>query len=104
MAAPGAVRWSPAAGDDLEEALAFAATQGPGQAARLTAAVNEALVQLQAFPALGKPGRLSGTREYLLPELPYFLPYTVEGNGLAILRLIHTARRWPERRRGTGKA
>ena len=104
MAAQGAVRWTPAATDDLEDALAFAASQGPGQAARLAAAVSDALAQLQAFPALGKPGRLSGTREYPLPDLPYFLPYTVEGNSLCILRMMHSARRWPERRKGMGKA
>jgi plasmid stabilization system protein ParE len=103
MAALGMVRWSPAAADDLEDALAYAATQGPGQAARLSAAVSEALVRLQAFPALGKPGRVSGTREHLLGELPYFLPYTVEGNGLTILGIMHTVRRWPERRQGTGR-
>jgi plasmid stabilization system protein ParE len=37
-----------------------------------------------------------GTRELVIGELPYVIPYRVLGQDLEILRVLHTSRRWPE--------
>lgn len=43
----------------------------------------------------GRPGRVPGTRELVLTDMPYFLAYRVKGKSVQILRVIHTSRQWP---------
>jgi hypothetical protein len=38
-----------------------------------------------------------GTRELVVPETPFVIPYRVRGNVLEALRAYHPARRLPER-------
>ena len=50
--------------------------------------------------ATGRPGRVSGSYEKLVPRLPYILAYAIASQGerevIAILRVIHMARDWRE--------
>jgi len=46
-------------------------------------------------PGIGRPGRVKNTREYVLSDLPYIIPYRVRGGTLEILRIMHTARKYP---------
>jgi toxin ParE1/3/4 len=50
-----------------------------------------------AKPAIGRPGRVPGTRELVVPRTPFIVPYRLQRNTLQILRIFHGARRWPER-------
>ena len=50
--------------------------------------------KLTAVPQLGKPGRVPGTRE-LVAHKRYVLVYEVAGNQIQVLRVLHTARKWP---------
>ena len=47
-------------------------------------------------PQIGRPGRVPGTREMIIPKTPYIVPYRLQGNAIQILRIYHGARRWPE--------
>ena len=47
-------------------------------------------IGISDHPKLGKPGKISGTRE-LIPHESYRLVYEIEGETLWILVLIHTA-------------
>jgi toxin ParE1/3/4 len=53
--------------------------------------------RLREFPALGRPGRVAGTRELVIPGTPYIVPYRVTGEGIHVLTLMHSSQRWPER-------
>jgi toxin ParE1/3/4 len=44
---------------------------------------------------MGRPGRVSGTRELVIPGTPYIVPYRVRGGKLEILRILHATQRWP---------
>lgn len=48
---------------------------------------------------IGRRGRVSGTYEVSVSGLPYVLAYAIETGGneerIVILRVIHTARHWP---------
>ena len=47
-------------------------------------------------PSMGRPGRIAGTRELVVTRFPYILPYRVRGSTIEILRVFHTARKWPQ--------
>jgi toxin ParE1/3/4 len=46
---------------------------------------------------MGRPGRVTGTRELVVDGTPYILPYRVRNRVVQILRVLHGARRWPQR-------
>ena len=50
--------------------------------------------KLTTVPQLGKPGRVPGTRE-LVAHKRYVLVYEVAGDQIQVLRVLHTARKWP---------
>lgn len=45
-------------------------------------------------PAIGKPGRVLGTRELVISKCPYIVPYQVRDDVIYILRVLHTSRKW----------
>jgi toxin ParE1/3/4 len=51
---------------------------------------------LRDHPNLGKPGRLTGTRELVVGGTPYVVPYRGLGDDVEILAVFHGARRWPD--------
>ena len=46
-------------------------------------------------PAMGRPGRVPGTRELVLQPYPFLIPYRVKGEEIQILRVFHTRLRLP---------
>ena len=59
--------------------------------------IDAAVSQLADHPGLGRPGRVPRTRELIIGRLPYIVPYTIAADRVTILRVLHTARKWPER-------
>lgn len=51
--------------------------------------------QLSTLPKSGRPGRIPDTRELVLTSTPFILPYRIVGDTVRILRIFHSARRWP---------
>ena len=47
-------------------------------------------------PQMGRPGRVPGTREFVIPQTPYIVPLYVQRATIQILRVFHSARRWPD--------
>jgi len=52
---------------------------------------------LADHPGIGRPGRVDGTRELVIPGLPYVIAYLHRGDTVTVLRVLHGAMRWPER-------
>lgn len=48
---------------------------------------------LADFPATGRPGCIKGTREVVLRDIPYIIPYRV-GQDVEILTVMHAYQRW----------
>ena len=59
--------------------------------------VMQAVALLEEQPGLGRPGRVPGTRELLVPRTRYLVPYRVRGQTIEILRVFHMSRSLPER-------
>jgi toxin ParE1/3/4 len=84
----------------LEEVRYYAGVQAKG-AERFRMAVEEAAARALAFPMAGQPYR-SKTRRVFVKGYPFFLVYRPETEGVAILAVVHEARRpgyWSTRTR-----
>ena len=82
---------------DLQEARNYIAHDNPHAARSIVFRILAAVDRLAQAPGLGRPGRVPGTRELLVPSTPYIVPYRVRNNAVDILRVYHHARSWPER-------
>lgn len=51
---------------------------------------------LVSFPKMGRNGVLDGTREWPVTKTPYFLVYAEHEEGIAILRVMHGKRNYPD--------
>ncbi|MCP4565200.1 MAG: type II toxin-antitoxin system RelE/ParE family toxin [Bosea sp.] len=87
--------WSAAALDDFEAAIARIAIDDQTAARRVAAAVDRAARLLAGRP-IGRPGRVAGTYEKTVSGLPWIIAYTIDGDRLVVLRVIHSSRDWPK--------
>jgi addiction module RelE/StbE family toxin len=69
----------------------------PAAAARMIERIRTAVERLAAFPAIGRPGRVAGTREFVIAGTPYIVPYRVKDDVVQIITVLHAAQRWPDR-------
>jgi toxin ParE1/3/4 len=46
---------------------------------------------------MGRRGRIAGSRELIVPNLPYIVAYRVVGDVIDISSIVHTSRKWPEK-------
>ena len=91
------IRWTKRAIRSLTSIHEFISKDSPSAAARVAAAVLDATVQIERFPQSGRPGRRKGTRELVVPGLPYIIPYRIVNGVILILSVIHTSRKWPKK-------
>ena len=91
------IRWLRTALRNLDEEAGYIAADDPAAARRVVARVLAAVAMLESQPALGRPGRVPGTREMVVPKTRYLVPYRVRGDVVEILRVFHTSRRLPPR-------
>jgi len=91
------VKWLRAARANLIAVSEYIGQANPDAAASTVAAIVTAVETLERFPALGRPGRISGTRELVISGTPYIVPYRVRGDVVQLIRVFHAARKWPSR-------
>ena len=90
------IRWQDDAIRDLIQVRRFIAMDNPSAAARVADRIRNTIPELADQPGSGRPGRVPGTREKVLVDVPYIIAYRVEGNSVVILRALHTSRKWPD--------
>jgi len=89
--------WTGRALADLDALHAYIAQNNERAAhAMVERIVARAERQLSRLPESGRPGRIAKTRELVVSDTPYILPYRIVGNTIHILRVFHSARRWPD--------
>lgn len=92
------IRWLRTALRNLDEEAAYIAAEDPAAARLVVGRVLAAVDQLADQPGLGRPGRVPGTRELVVPKARYLVPYRVRRDAIEILRVFHTSRRLPQHR------
>jgi plasmid stabilization system protein ParE len=90
---PIALRFSARARLQLLSIHEYIDQRNPAAAARVGAGIREAAEVLRYFPYSGRPGRASGTREWVVRRLPYVLVYEIDigDEGVTILGVFHCA-------------
>ena len=89
--------WTARALDDIDAIFAHVAAVDTAAAERLTFDIEDRVRKLATHPDLGCPGRVDGTREFVVTGTPYILPYRVRDGRVEILAALHASRQWPDR-------
>ncbi len=89
------LRWTEQAANDLENITDYLFLKTPLRAAELVREIYHAPTALLTFPHPGRPGRKAGTRELVLPSLPYVVVYQIMGDVVNVVRILHGAQKWP---------
>ena len=90
------VTWTQQAEQDLENILAHYLNEAGLQVAQSIFVRIHAQVQsLQQFSQRTRIGRVAGTRELIIPRLPYIVVIQVKADKVFVLNVVHTARQYP---------
>ncbi len=90
------VLWAPIARAEFAEQLTYLAKDSPDAARNVKRRVVEAVEALARMP-IGRPGRVFGTYEKFVPKTSLVIAYELpDQTHLAVLRVVHAARNWPE--------
>ncbi len=89
------VRWTTPTAQDLEEIALYIQKDSVSAARAVTRTLFDAANSLDLLPSRGRTGRIPGTRELVVPGLPYIVVYQVTEAAVQILHIYHGARDWP---------
>jgi toxin ParE1/3/4 len=91
------IRWLCVAVADLDQLMDHIAKDNPRAANEVAREIWESTQMLSGQPAIGRAGRVPGTRELVVSGTHYIVPYCVVAEEVQILRVIHATRKWPDR-------
>ena len=78
---------------DLENIYNWIARENPSAARSVAQRVLDAVEnKIAHFPHVGREGRMTGTREWIVRGLPYIIVYRVEADAVVVLGVFHGAR------------
>lgn len=85
------VEWLNAATRSLRQVHARIAADNPDAARKVVKRIRQAVERLADFPESGRHGQVAGTRELVVPGLPYLVVYRVGQGSVEVLRVFHTS-------------
>ena len=90
------IRWLDDALTDVALIYRFIAAHDPRAAAGVIARIQASIRLLATAPESRSARPWPGTRELIVPRTRYIVPYRMSGGRIEILRVLHSARRWPD--------
>jgi toxin ParE1/3/4 len=93
------IKWLEKALKNVDEEASYIAKSDPKAALIVVQRIYDAVNLLCETSALGHPGRIHGTRELIVPDTRYIIPYRVKPDlqQVQILRVFHGSRKSPKR-------
>ncbi len=88
------VEWSHPAQRDLITIAEYIAADSPNAALAVVDRIDSLVAALADHPRRGRPGRVAGTRELVVPNLPYIIAYRIRDERVQVLRVLHNSRKW----------
>lgn len=89
------VKWLDDAIDDLQFLRDYIAAENPTAANNVAKRILKAITLLSEHPNIGRQGRVLHTRELIISNTPFIIPYHVKNNRIEVLRVLHCAMQWP---------
>jgi addiction module RelE/StbE family toxin len=80
------VEWTRKARTDLDEIFDYILLENPQAAVDVLERIEQSTALLADHP---------GTRELIIPGIPYILPYLTGTKAITIVRVIHSSMQWP---------
>ncbi|MDP3704980.1 MAG: type II toxin-antitoxin system RelE/ParE family toxin [Legionellaceae bacterium] len=91
------IEWRNKAYKDALDIVDYIDIENPLAAFAVYEEIHKQISLLSSNPHIGRPGRISGTRELIINRTPYIAAYFVTQNAIVILRVLHGAQRWPKK-------
>jgi toxin ParE1/3/4 len=89
------VVWAGEARDEFRDIIAWIKNENPVAAQRVATRIKQAAEGLSYMPEKFRAGHSGGTRERVVPGLPYLLVYRLDPDCVRIIALFHTSRDIP---------
>ena len=86
------LQWRLSAVSDLANIRDFISQNDPEAARAVVDRVFRSVDRLTSFPKSGRAGQVAGTRELVVPGLPYIVVYTFDDTDISIVGVFHGAR------------
>ena len=90
------VKWLRRALKNLESIHAYISQEEPSAAVRVLNKIRAGVGMVKEFPLMGRTGRVDETRELVIGNTPYIVVYRVKDDVIEVLRVLHSARKFPE--------
>jgi toxin ParE1/3/4 len=90
------IRWLPFAAKDIEHIEKHLKDKTELGLKNVISEIFLSINRLKSSPGIGRPGRVTGTKELILKNYPYTIPYRVNGDFIEILRIFHQRKKWPK--------
>ncbi len=85
------LRWLSPALAQLDRVYECIAQENPKAARWVFTQIRDTTQKLKRFPNAGRIGKVEGTRELIVTNLPYLIVYRVRATEVQILRVLHTS-------------
>ena len=89
------VVWSSRAVGHLTALRGYIEKDSERNAAGVAKRILDAVDLLRTQPEMGRPGRVLGTRELVIPGTPYIIPYRIRRERLELIAVFHGRQKWP---------
>lgn len=87
--------WSPRAVRHMVSLREYIAQDSEQNAAHVAQQILHSVELLRTQPNMGRPGRVVGTRELVVPDTPFIIPYRVRRDRLELIAVFHGHQKWP---------
>ena len=81
------IEWSVFAISDREMIFDYIETESPQNALLVDERIQSQVEILTRFPESGRPGRINGTREFIVEHTPFIVTYVIQDDVVRILRV-----------------
>ena len=90
--------WTKLAEKDLDDLEQYISQDNPIVAINVVLNIINKVELLPNNPALGRTGRVMGTRELIVAGYPFIVPYRVRDNSVEVLRVLHTSQQFKKKK------
>jgi addiction module RelE/StbE family toxin len=80
--------WSLEAQRNLRSIRSYVELRNPSAAKRVADEIVRAALRLETFPKLGRAAHRSNLRLLQVPNLPYLIPYRIDGDQIEIIAVF----------------